>query len=91
MCHLIAPADYIALSQTVTLDNSTADVHLMINITDDMLDEPEERFEIMMTSLNGSCVVTPSSPIPVFIIENDGTDMFTYTLSKWPGINKVCV
>lgn len=74
---LIAPADYTVLVQTVTLDNNTTSVHLTIGINDDLLNEPDERFEIILTSLNENCaVVTPSSPIPVFIIDNDG--MFIY-------------
>ena len=66
-----APEDYTALSQTITLDSDTTSVHLMIPIIDDNLCEPDERFEIMLTSLNDNCEVT-SSPVPVYIIDNDG-------------------
>ena len=43
----------------------------MINITDDVFCEANERFEIILSSLNGSCIVA-SSPVPVYIMDNDG-------------------
>ena len=43
----------------------------MIDIIDDVLCEPDERFEIVLTSLNDNCEVT-SSPVPVLITDNDG-------------------
>ena len=43
----------------------------MIPIIDDDLSEPDERFQIVLTSMNDNCEVT-SSPIPVCIMDNDG-------------------
>ena len=72
MCYPIDPADYTALPSTlITLDSVTTSVQLMINITDDMLCEADERFEIMLTSLNDSCTIA-SPLVPVYIIDNDG-------------------
>ena len=68
---IIAPDDYTALAQIITLDSVTTSVHLMININDDMLCEADERFEIMLTSLNDNCAVTSSS-VPVYTVDNDG-------------------
>ena len=65
------PDDYTALSQTITLDSDTTSESLMIPINDDDLCESDERFEIMLTSLNDNCVVI-SSPVPVLIKDNDG-------------------
>ena len=70
-CFLVAPEDYTALSWIVTLDSVTTSVHLMIPINDDNLCEPDESFEIVLTSLNDNCVVT-SSPVLVLITDNDG-------------------
>ena len=71
LCFLVAPNDYTALSRTITLNSTTTSVHLMIPIVDDNLCEPDERFEIMLSSRNNKCVVT-SSLVPVLIIDNDG-------------------
>ena len=68
---LVALNDYTALSQTITLDSVSTSVNLMIDIIDDVLCEPDERFEIVLTSMNDNCVVT-SSPVLVLIIDNDG-------------------
>ena len=66
-----APDDYTALSRTITLDSDTTSVRLMIPIIDDdVLCEPDERFEIMLTSMDDNCEVT-SSPVPVYITDND--------------------
>ena len=71
MLSYIAPDDYTTLMRTITLDSATTSVHLIVNITDDMLCEPDERFEIMLTSRNDNCAVT-TSPVPVYIVDNDG-------------------
>ena len=68
---LLAPDDYLALSQNITLDSGNPSKHLMISINDDMLSETEEGFEIILTSLNDNCAIS-SSPVPVIIIDNDG-------------------
>ena len=68
---LLAPDDYLALSQNITLDSGTPSKHLMISINDDMFSENEEEFEIILTSLNDNCAIS-SSPVPVLIIDNDG-------------------
>ena len=68
---LIAPNDYTAHSQTITLDSVTTSAHFTITIVDDMLCEPDKRFEIVLTSMNDICVVTSSS-VPVLIIDDDG-------------------
>ena len=36
-----------------------------------MVRETDEVFEIVLTSLDASCVIT-TSPVPVYIIDNDG-------------------
>ena len=68
---LVAPDDYTAISQTITLDSVTTSVYLILPIIDDDLCEPRERFEIVLTSQNNNCAVT-SSPVLVYIIDNDG-------------------
>ena len=70
-CIPTAPDDYSTLSQTVTLDSVATSVHLTIDIVEDMLSEPDERFQIVLTSVNENCAVT-RSPVPVVIIDNDG-------------------
>ena len=71
MLSYIAPGDYTTLAQIITLDSITTSVNLTIDIVDDMLSEPDERFEIVVTSSNNCCRVI-SSPVPVLIIDNDG-------------------
>ena len=65
------PDDYTALSQNITLDNVNTSVHLVVYIYDDNLCEPDEKFYIVLTSLNDNCYIT-SSPVPVYIIDDDG-------------------
>ena len=65
------PDDYAAVLRTIKLDSVNVSARLMIPIIDDNLCEPDERFEITLTSLNVDCAVT-SSPVPVYIIDNDG-------------------
>ena len=72
---ILAPDDYTAVQVNITLDSDTTIKHGYINITDDMLCEADEVFEIMLTSLNDNCVVT-TSPVPVYIIDNDGMHLF---------------
>ena len=71
MLPYIAPGDYTALAQIISLNNDTTSVGLMIPIIDDDLCEPDERFEIVLVSQNDNCAIT-SSPVPVYIIDNDG-------------------
>ena len=70
-CFLVTPDDYTAISQSITLDSDLTSEYLWIPIIDDYLCEADERFQIVLTSYNDSCVVT-SSPVPVYIIDNDG-------------------
>ena len=94
--HTLAPADYTAVSPIITLDSVNTSEHCYINITDDMLCEADEMFEIVLTSLNDKCNVT-SSPVPVFILNNDrkfGSEggrpyMCIYVINVY--VNPVCV
>ena len=61
----------MALTQDMLLDSDTTSTSLIIDIVDDMLCEPDETFEIVLTSLNDNCAVI-TSPVPVLIIDNDG-------------------
>lgn len=78
-CCPVVPTDYDAISRIITLDSCTPSAHFMIGITDDILCDADERFEIILMSLNDSCTVTSSS-VPVYIIDNDGKlDCQVYT------------
>ena len=81
---IIAPGDYTSLSQTITLSSATTSVNLMIAIIDDDICEPDEMFEIMLTSMNDKCAIT-SSPVPVLIIDNDGElpVLLCYMCNTW--------
>ena len=63
-------ADF-GLKQRIILDNDTTSAHFMISINDDDLCEYDERFWIILNSLNDNCAV-PGSPVPVYILDNDG-------------------
>ena len=66
--------------QTVlTLDSDTTSVQVLIPIIDDDLCEPDERFQITLTSMNDKCAVT-SSPVPVLLIDNDGGKYYMIAL-----------
>ena len=71
MLSYIAPGDYTALTRIITLGSATTSVNITVDIDDDMFCEPDERFEIMLSSMNNNCAVT-SSPVPVLIMDNDG-------------------
>ena len=64
--------DYTEVSRTITLDSTITTVEITIDITDNTIPESDERFEIMLTSLNDNCIVTNSS-VPVYITDDDGT------------------
>ena len=66
---IIAPEDYGEVSLIVTLDNTTTNV-VIINISDDILCEADEMFELMLSSLSDSCAVS-RFPVPVHILDND--------------------
>ena len=53
------------------LNSATTRVRLMISINDDDDDEPREEFSIALTSFSDICRIT-SSPVPVYIMDNDG-------------------
>ena len=83
LCFLVAPDDYTAITLTISLDSDTISTRpIMIPIHDDDFDEPDESFEIMLTSLNDNCAVSRST-IPVLIIDNDGELPTHYALSHY--------
>ena len=75
------PTDYTSLSQTIILDSIIISVSVMIDIADDVIFETDERFLITLISLNENCVAT-SSPVSVFIIDDDG---------KFSGQLQICI
>ena len=66
----IAPDDYTAFTQTITLDHVTTSALIMIEVNDDMECENDEGFEIMLTSRNDGCTIT-RTPVPVNILDNE--------------------
>ena len=62
--------------KTVILNDTATSEQCHIDITDDLLCEPDERFYISLLSLNDNCVVDSSS-IAVTILDDDGRLMLT--------------
>ena len=65
--------------KTVILNDTATSEQCHIDITDDLLCEPNERFFISLLSMNANCVVDSSS-IPVTILDDDGRSMLTYVI-----------
>ena len=74
-------ADY-AIMQIIMLNNITTTAHIMIAIRDDNICEFDEKVLIILKSLS-DCAVT-NSPVPVYIIDNDGKfNNNTVSLVQW--------
>lgn len=81
LSYLVAD-DYIELNPPVILQFSATVTSLpvTINIVDDLVFEPIERFNISLSTTSDGCVISPGNEnIPVYILD-DGETLCTHTL-----------
>ena len=65
------PEDYTKLTKALTFTDTIATIPVSIDIEDDLVFEPTERFNISISTSSDGCAISPGNEIiPVYIIDN---------------------
>ena len=65
------PEDYTKLTKALTFTDTITTIPVSIDIEDDLVFEPTERFNISLSTSSDGCAISPGNEItPVYIMDN---------------------
>ena len=87
MFSYLAPEDYIGITVPVFYDITTTTVSVSIDIVDDLVFEPTERFNISLSTSSDGCVISPGNEIVQVYIVDDGKILWVWHNTIMPYIH----